>query len=318
METAKPVIHVVAGVLADRNGRVLIAQRPAGKHLAGSWEFPGGKSAPQESSLEALRRELSEELGVQTRQARPLIRYRHAYPEFAVDLDVWRVESWSGEPRSLEGQALDWVMPNQLMEHDLLPADRPVALALLLPESYLITGTIGSDDELRMRLGAALERGAKLVQLRVPNTTRPDLERLAGIAAADTSACSCSLLINGEPRAAYEVARQVHAAGIHVPSRYLSAIPSRPVPESALMGASVHNASELADAVRLRADFAVLGPVLATASHPDAPTLGWQGFERLVSGQPLPVYALGGVSEAHLHLAWKAGAQGVAGISAFW
>lgn len=318
MEKARRVIHVVAGVLADRDGRVLIAQRPAGKHLAGRWEFPGGKSMPDEPAFEALQRELIEELGVQARHARPLIRYRHAYEDFCVDLDVWRVESWSGTPESLEGQALDWVMPDRLAEHDLLPADRPVVLALLLPDRYLITGTIESDQGFRSRLGRAVQRGHKLVQLRVPGGIRQDLEHLAGIAAGVCVNSDCALLINGEPRVAVEIALQVGAAGIHVPSRYLPAILHRPVPDSALMGVSVHNAAELEDAIRIRADFAVLGPVLPTPSHVGEPTLGWDGFERLVSGKPLPVYALGGVSQAHLESTWRAGGQGVAGISAFW
>lgn len=318
MEKARRVIHVVAGVLTDRDGRVLIAQRPAGKHLAGRWEFPGGKSMADETALEALHRELIEELGVQTRYARPLIRYRHAYDNFSVDLDVWRVESWSGTPKSLEGQALDWVMPDRLMEHDLLPADRPVVLAFLLPDRYLITGIIESDQGFRSRLRLAVQRGHKLVQLRVPGEARSELERLAGIAAGVCANSDCALLINGEPRVAGEIALKVGAAGIHVPSPYLPAIRHRPVSDTALMGVSVHNAAELADAVRIKADFAVLGPVLPTLSHVGAPTLGWDGFERLVSVQPLPVYALGGVSPAHLESAWRAGGQGVAGISAFW
>ena len=126
-------LHVVAGVLANAAGDVLIAQRPAGKHLAGGWEFPGGKLDVGEDRVAGLSRELREELGVEVTQARPLIQLRHRYPDRDVLLDVWRVESFVGEPRGLDGQALRWCPPAALPDAQLLPADRPVVTALLLP-----------------------------------------------------------------------------------------------------------------------------------------------------------------------------------------
>jgi 8-oxo-dGTP diphosphatase len=118
-------------VIRDRLGRVLIAQRPAGRHMAGAWEFPGGKVAAGETPLQALARELREEIGVEVREARPLLRYRHAYPERVVLLDVWLVTAHSGEPRSLEGQPLRWEAVDRLLVAGLLEADRPILDALL-------------------------------------------------------------------------------------------------------------------------------------------------------------------------------------------
>jgi mutator protein MutT len=130
-----PAIHVVAAVLIDRRGRILIAQRPAGKHLAGSWEFPGGKLEPGETRTAALARELSEELGVAIEQhPRPLLRLRHVYPYGEVLLDVWVVRRYRGEPRGLDGQALRWCSRRELPQAELLPADRPIVAALRLPE----------------------------------------------------------------------------------------------------------------------------------------------------------------------------------------
>jgi 8-oxo-dGTP diphosphatase len=129
----RPEIHVMAGVLSDDRGRVLIAQRPAGKHLAGRWEFPGGKLAEGEAPVVGLRRELAEELGVTLGAAEPLIRLRHDYHDRRVLLDVWRVTGYSGAPRGLDGQALDWVTPDDLPGIDLLEADRPIITALRLP-----------------------------------------------------------------------------------------------------------------------------------------------------------------------------------------
>jgi 8-oxo-dGTP diphosphatase len=129
----RPRIHVTAGVLADGEGRVLVAQRPVGKHLAGRWEFPGGKLNPGETPLAGLKRELAEELGVTLEAAEPLIRLHHDYPDRFVLLDVWRVTRYSGTPASLDRQALDWVAPDRLPSIDLLEADRPIITALRLP-----------------------------------------------------------------------------------------------------------------------------------------------------------------------------------------
>lgn len=122
----------MAGVLADADGRVLVAQRPSGKHMAGRWEFPGGKLHEGEAPLVGLARELSEELGIELRQAEPLIRLHYDYPDRRVLLDVWRVSRYDGVPRPLDRQALDWVRPDDLPRVDLLEADRPIITALRL------------------------------------------------------------------------------------------------------------------------------------------------------------------------------------------
>ena len=127
---AKPVVCVVAGALYDRNGRVLIAERPPGKHMAGRWEFPGGKVAQGESEEQALARELREELGVEVTESRPLMRLSHEYEDRVVELSMWVVRQFSGEARGLDGQGLKWVPPARLTDEDLLEADLPLVLAL--------------------------------------------------------------------------------------------------------------------------------------------------------------------------------------------
>jgi mutator protein MutT len=129
------VIHVVAAAVVNTAGRVLIAQRPAGKHMAGGWEFPGGKLEPGEERVAGLARELREELGISLSSIpRPLIRVRHAYPSREVLLDIWVVKRYSGEARGLDGQALRWCTPDELEAAELLPADKPIVRALRLPE----------------------------------------------------------------------------------------------------------------------------------------------------------------------------------------
>jgi 8-oxo-dGTP diphosphatase len=120
----------VAAVLRDRAGRVLIAQRPTGRHMAGRWEFPGGKVAAGEGEREALARELREELGIELLAATPFMRGRHAYLDRTVELSLWRVEGFAGTPQPLDGQQLKWVAPACLTNEDLLEADRPFVAAL--------------------------------------------------------------------------------------------------------------------------------------------------------------------------------------------
>jgi len=138
----RPEVHVTAGVLHDGQGRVLVAQRPVGKHLAGRWEFPGGKLHAGEAPLDGLKRELSEELGVSVEAAEPLIRLHHEYPDRRVLLDVWRVTRYAGKPASLDRQALEWVEPDRLPSIDLLEADRPIITALRLPTRARCIGSL--------------------------------------------------------------------------------------------------------------------------------------------------------------------------------
>jgi 8-oxo-dGTP diphosphatase len=120
-----PRIVVVAGALIDGQDRVLIAARPPGKHMAGRWEFPGGKIAAGESPETALRRELLEELGIEVRRCRFEMSLVHAYPDREVELLFHVVEAWTGTPESREGQSLRWVPISALGDEDILEADLP-------------------------------------------------------------------------------------------------------------------------------------------------------------------------------------------------
>ena len=125
-----PEIHVAVGILLDDRQRVLIAKRPEGKHMAGYWEFPGGKIAESETRGQALVRELQEELGVTPRYLRFLNALMHDYPDRRVCLHVSLVLSWDGVPAGLEGQALKWMEVSALLDFGLLPADAPIVECL--------------------------------------------------------------------------------------------------------------------------------------------------------------------------------------------
>jgi 8-oxo-dGTP diphosphatase len=162
------VVHVVAAAVIDAAGRVLIAQRPEGTHLAGGWEFPGGKLEPGEDRLKGLARELREELGISIiGTPRPLIRVRHAYPSREILIDMWVVKRYHGEPQGLEEQALRWCTHDELATVELLPADQPIVAALRLPERLTEVSSpyycIGDLNSLRRSPdGAEASREARL------------------------------------------------------------------------------------------------------------------------------------------------------------
>jgi mutator protein MutT len=160
LEHLSPVIHVVAGVVIDAHERVLIAQRPAGKHLAGRWEFPGGKLEPGEGRVAGLARELKEEIGIVIGQPRPLMRLRHLYSYGEVLLDVWVVRRYAGEPQSLDNQQLRWCGLDELADADLLPADRPIIGLLRLPERL----TCSSTPFYRVRNSSTVDESTKAAQ----------------------------------------------------------------------------------------------------------------------------------------------------------
>ncbi len=128
-----PILTVAAAALVDVDGRVLIAQRPEGKSMTGLWEFPGGKLEEGESPEHALMRELSEELGIETRPCcfYPLTFTSHMYEKFNLLMPLYVCRVWSGIPQSKEGQALKWVKPLDLYDQALLPADVPMIPALI-------------------------------------------------------------------------------------------------------------------------------------------------------------------------------------------
>ena len=122
--------HVAAGILHDDGGRVLITERLCDGPFNGMWEFPGGKIGADESSPDALQRELAEELGIEVTLMRPFMELRHEYEDRVVELEFFLVSGWRGEPRGLEGQGIRWLAAIELDARLLLPADAPVVAAL--------------------------------------------------------------------------------------------------------------------------------------------------------------------------------------------
>jgi 8-oxo-dGTP diphosphatase len=319
-------LHVVAGVLRDARGRVLLAQRPPGKAHAGLWEFPGGKLEPGEEALAALSRELDEELGLEVLAARPLI----AIPNGRILLDVWEVPDFGGRLQAREGQALAWIDPAAIDVTTMPPADRPVVTALRLPSTYLVTPAIETDDDAfvaggggrrppgggggAQRVERALDEGVRLVQLRQPTIARTRIAALARRMQAACAARGARLLVHAD----FALAEVLGLDGVHLPARVARGLERRPLPAHRLVGVSCHDAAELAHAARIGADFATLSPLRATTSHPGVQPLGWDTARSLVAAAQLPVYVLGGLVRTDIASARALGAQGIAAIGGLW
>jgi 8-oxo-dGTP diphosphatase len=308
-------IHVAAAVITDARGRILLARRTDGRDLAGLWEFPGGKCEPGESPEQALIRELQEELGITVQVGPPLINVPQQYPDKRLRLDVRQVTAWQGIARGVEGQALAWVAPEKLTRYPMPPADRPVVAALLQPDRYLVTPDPDGDDAAWLAgLAAALAAGIRRVQLRARAIdTQPRWRSLTEAAAALCRKAGAQALVNGD----IDLAREL-GIGVHLRSTQLKDLSARPLPENLTVAASCHNAEALQLAQALGCDFAVLGSVLPTASHPQATPLGWEGFAKLRESVSLPIYAIGGLSPADIYEARQHGAQGIASIRSLW
>ncbi|MCK9538767.1 Nudix family hydrolase [Dokdonella sp.] len=311
-----PPLQVVAGVLRDAHGRVLLAERPPGRHLAGLWEFPGGKIEPGELPVDALARELREEVGLVVESARPLISVPHRYPDLQLVLHAWQVTAWSGRPRAHEGQRLAWLDPAALDPAHMPAADHPVIGALRLPDRFLITPALppGEADVLMHGIERACRMGVGMLGLRLPGWPR---ERQADIARAVRDLCrvhATVVLLESD----WQLAAILGLDGVYLPAAPAATLLQRPLPHGKLVGVACADASALAHAAAIGADFAVLAPLFADPGAGQSAALGWEGFEALVARASLPVYAGGGLEADDIDAARMAGAQGVAATRGLW
>lgn len=311
MDAASPLVQVVAAVITRSDGQFLLGQRPRGKVYAGYWEFPGGKVERGEALDVALARELHEELGIQVTRAYPWLVQRFVYPHAHVQLNFFRVTAWEGDPDPREGQTLAWTPADDVALSPVLPANGPLLAALRLPTRIGITDVQRYGEQTFLRLlDAALDRGLRMVIVREPSMSEAQLR---GFLQAVIRACSglgAKVLLNGAPALA------VQCDGVHLTAQRLATLSARP--DVALCGASCHDRLELDRAVQFGLDYALLGSVLPTPSHPDKPGLGWEGVRQLLVERTLPVYLIGGMCESHLERAWAEGAHGVAMIRDAW
>ncbi|QBC42657.1 Nudix family hydrolase [Iodobacter fluviatilis] len=307
----RKITHVAAGILLRADGSFLLGSRPIGKPYAGYWEFPGGKLESGESEITALKRELIEEMGIEVTAATPWIVQSFDYPHASVRLSFFRVTAWQGEITAHEGQEFAWQQPGKLNVSPILPANGPILRGLALANVMTLSNVAELGED--VFLARLKQNKPSWLILREPQLNQDQYRGLAERVLAVARGQHTRVLLHD----AIDLATQLNADGVHLPARSLLALQQRPHLD--WVGASTHNAAELAAASQLGLDYALLGHVCDTPSHPDQSALGWANFSALLAlGWPLPVYALGGMSKNDIALAQEHGAHGVAIMRAAW
>jgi 8-oxo-dGTP diphosphatase len=304
------MLHIVIGILKNKQNQVLIARRGSHQHQAGKWEFAGGKVEQGESAQHALLRELNEELGIKIEHATPLIQIQHDYTTRRVFLEVYTVSAWQGEAYGKEGQPIRWVNREELDHYTFPRANKAILQALKLPTTCLITPEIHTENEFQQGMLQCLERGIKLIQFRA-KTLRHDVY----LQRAEWLITQCkrynTLLVLNSPPSQFS-----WNEGLHLTSLQLLAMKTKP--KVRLLSAACHTQSEVLKAQQIGVDFIFLSPIKATTSHPDLSGRGWQWFSHSIKNINIPTYALGGLGTNDINVAIHHGAQGIAAISQLW
>jgi len=303
-----PSVDVAACIVRSGDGRVLLAQRSAGQIAPGFWELPGGKIDPGETPAQAAARELYEEVGLVAQSLAPWAAYDYAFETKRVRLRFFRVDAWTGTPHGREGQQVAWVDPRAPEVTPILPSNERVLLALGLPEFCLVSeaGEGSRAQQILAELRAAFFSGVRLVQLHAQNVVPDQRVAFARRVVEIARPFGAHVLLAGSVLEA----RRAGATGVHSNAEELRRCSARlPV---RLWSVTCHNAADLAHAVVVGADVAMVSPVLANPARAHHQPLGWNGLRALVANAPLPVYAHGGVTGAMLTEARRAGAFGIA------
>ncbi|MDH4394651.1 MAG: Nudix family hydrolase [Limnobacter sp.] len=323
-------IDVAVAVVMRPDGTVLWGCRPEGKPYAGYWEFPGGKVELGETVWQALVRELHEELGITALEGGPWFVIEHDYEHALVRLHLYRVWKFDGQPQSLEGQAFAWDSLQPASLKPILPATEPLLPKLNQPEVLILSQYGMGVDAFEAHLNQALQTQGRLALLFRENDL-PDPNLLQAHQHAQMWATkhgvpfsinSSTFLRMLECDALSTFSRVAAQVRLHLTEQHLL----QGLPEvvqqdwintgrAVAVSASVHSPTSLQLAFTTGMDFALLGAVKATASHPGQAGLGWARFQNMTALCRLPVYAIGGLSHFDLLEAKLNGAHGVAMIS---
>jgi 8-oxo-dGTP diphosphatase len=298
--TQESRIKVVAGLIRRADGKILICLRP--KHLdqGGLWEFPGGKWEAGESRFDALRRELDEELGIDIRRARPLLRLVHAYPAKTVELDVWEVSQWDRSPSGCEGQKIQWVMPSNLHRYEFPAANKTIISAARLPRFICAMPPLADIEPLFVdQLEAWLSVGARGFLIRkqcfADNLGKGMLTQI-GILLGRAGAV---LVVDCTPS---EAAASVCALDDSLIENFnCDVLPSR----------VCHTPVELAEQARVGAQLVLIGPVCAASAEPENSFIEWPDVRRLVAETAIPAFAFGGIQPCDVSRAITKGCHGI-------
>ncbi|MCY3803379.1 MAG: Nudix family hydrolase [Gammaproteobacteria bacterium] len=315
MSSAAPLVHVVVGIVENSRDEILVMRRRADGHLGGHVEFPGGKLEAGESPEAALQRELKEELDIDMCRCRPLIQIPYSYADRNIFLDVFRVSEYSGGARSVEGQEIAWKSIPALEGLRFPKANHGIVRALQLPGLIPVTpGAEQVQDFLQHFEDTVRQSGVGLIHFRSHELDPRHYLQLAGECLRTCHRHQVRLVLNADASSL----KQIDAGGLHLTSRRLEAVDTRPLGREYLVSASCHTLDEVLHASQAGLDYLFLGPVREKVSGGPFEPLGWKHFARLARQSAIPVYAIGGLGPADIDVAIAHGGQGVAAIRAVW
>lgn len=284
------LIRVVVAIIQNKANKILITQRMADRIQPNLWEFPGGKITLYETGLQALKREVFEEVDIKIDKAMPFMQIYHDYKDYTVWLDIWQVEKYQGTPSGKEGQNIAWISLEQLSPYNFLEANKFIFKALKLPNFFLKLKNFYKIDDYLNSLREAKTNGFELVEISASNLSPKDYKNLLKQSFNLAKTLNLKIALAGDTDIIAKFT-STYAYSLNAKDINKQSI-SKLAPEK-LICVWCENLDEVKIAEKLNADFIILSPILDGAR-----ALGWNGFQQITKATNLPVYAAGGIDES--------------------
>ena len=306
--------EIAIGVLKKGN-QYCLSKRKKDQTFADKWEFPGGKVETNESIKQALVREFSEELAIQTRQWQPLITIPWHYANVSVRLNVYITSDFTGEPIGNEGQEVAWFALNDLLRLDFPAANKGILSALKLSDFYFLTPNHEQVDENIKAIKKALEKNDVTCQLYLPKELTVQQKKDIDILLALAKQRNVQVLLSGYLGHIFSFDG---FSGVHLSSQQMLEIVNlnsdilTKLNVNDFLVISTHNQSQIDMALKLEADALLISSVKANSTQEGIETSGWAQITETVGSLPIPVYALGRMTKDALFSVKQLGARGIA------
>ncbi len=310
------IVHVVIAIIENVDQEVLVSKRKPDAHLGGLLEFPGGKVEVNETPVEALQRELEEEVNIESLSFSPLIQIPFSYSDRKIILDAYLVNDYSGIISANERQEIHWKKIPSLDADQFPAANHGVIRALQLPKLFSVTPDYSQNSEnfLINFKKVVSNQVVKIIQLRAHELDDTEYLELARQCVDICKDNEVKLILNRDVGSDINL----DISGVHLRSDVLLKTKKRPLTAKHLVGASCHNKLEVDQASKLGLDYIFIGPVIEKNFSENSETLAWPGFFELAKRSSIPAYAIGGLNKDDVDECVRNGGQGIAAIRSIW
>jgi len=306
-------VNVSVAILINADYQVLLGQRPFPKSWEGWWEFPGGKIKKNETFVDALYREIYEEIGIKITKFKKWVTRQYSYDNLDVTLQFFKVYKWDGEITPKENQKLVWTNLKNPNVSPILPANLFIQNAFDLPSYYAITNLSELPKKLFLKqLQEKIDNGLEMIQIREKDISFEELKKFSKEVIKICKPQGVKVIINSYINLAHEL----KADGVHLTSKDLNSI--KKIPQNLIVSASCHTQKDIDIAEKIKIHFIVLSTVKKTLSHPDMKPMGWNKFRKIANKVNIPIYALGGLGIEDYQIALENGAIGIASQRSIW